>query len=211
MKPIIGNFNSSDYVAIQLDDTFLKQANVDATDPYRLKTEIQRQIVEQNGTIGYGGWLEKRSLYAKNQLFNQQHKRNIHLGYDFWCEEGEAVYAPLGGKIHAIQNNAQEGDYGPTLLLEHNLNSHSLFTLYGHLSLKSLALHQEGDEVKPNELVGYIGDMQVNGNYVPHLHFQLMSSMLEFQGDFPGVCAEIHLPYFLQVVHHPDTILKWLK
>ena len=211
MKPIINNFNLSDYVPVQLDDAFLKKANVDATDPDRLKKEIQRQIIEQKGKIGYGGWLEKRSLYAKNQLFNQQHKRNIHLGYDFWCEKEEPVYAPLSGKIHAIQDNAQEGDYGPTIILEHDLNSHRLFTLYGHLSLTSLAIHHKGDEIKSNELVGYIGDTGVNGNYVPHLHFQLMSSMLEFQGDFPGVCAEVHLPYFLKVVHHPDTLLKWIK
>ena len=211
MKPIIRNSHSSDYVPVQLDDAFLKQQNVDATDDELLKKEIQRQVDRQNGKIGYGGWLEKRSLYAKNQLFNQQYKRNIHLGYDFWCEQGEAVIAPLDGRVHAIKNNAQKGDYGPTIILRHDLNSQQIFTLYGHLSSESLVLHQEGDEIKANDVIGYVGDMQVNGNYIPHLHFQLMSSMLKFQGDFPGVAADIHLPYFLQIVHHPDIVLKWLK
>ena len=210
MKSIIRNFHSSDYVPIQLHDTFLKQQEVDATNHDRLKKEIQRQVDQQNGKIGYGGWLEKRSLYAKDPLFNQQQKRNIHLGYDFWCEAGEAVIAPLDGKILSVKNNAQKGDYGPTIILEHHLGHQKIYTLYGHLSLESLSIYQKGDKIKADDVVGFIGELQVNGNYVPHLHFQLMSSMLKYQRDFPGVAAESHLPYYLQVVHHPDVILKWM-
>lgn len=211
MKSIIRNFHSSDYVPIQLNDTFLKQKKVDTTDHDRLKKEIQRQVDQQKGKIGYGGWLEKRSLYAKNPLFDQQQKRNIHVGYDFWCEDGETVISPLDGKILSLKNNAQKGDYGPTIIIEHNLNYQKIYTLYGHLSIESLSIHQTGDEIKANEVVGFIGEMQVNGNYVPHLHFQLMSSMLLYQGDFPGVVAASHLPYYMQFVHHPDIVLKWLR
>lgn len=210
MKSIICNFHSFDYVPVRLNDAFLKQQNIDASNNDQLKKEIQRQINQQNGKIGYGGWLEKRSLYAKNKLFNQQPKRNIHLGYDFWCESGSSVITPLDAKVWSLQNNDQNGDYGPTIILRHSKKHLDLYTLYGHLSLESLAIHEVGDEIKAGQELGYIGNIQVNGNYVPHLHFQLMSSLLNYKGDFPGVVAEAHLKDYLKVVHHPDLILKCL-
>lgn len=210
MKSIIRHFHPSDHVPVKLNDDLLKQRQVDATKHDQLKKEIQRQVAAQNGKIGFGGWLEKRSLYAKQALFNKHHKRNVHLGYDFWCDEGEEVTAAMDAKVFSVHNNEGKGDYGPTIILEHDLGGQKLFTLYGHLSRRSLALHDEGKLIKAGDTVGYVGSPAVNGNYVPHLHFQLMSSMLGYELDFPGVAAEMDLNYYLKFVHHPDIILKWI-
>lgn len=209
MKSIIRHFHPSDHVPVKLDDDHLRQLQVDAADHHQLKREIQRQVDVQNGKIGYGGWLEKRSLYANNILFNKRYERNVHLGYDLWCDEGEAVISPWDASVFSVHDNKGKGDYGPTIILEHDMNGQRLFTLYGHLNRESLALHDEDELIKAGDMIGYVGSPAVNGNYVPHLHFQLMSSMLGNKLDFPGVAAERDLAYYLQVVHHPDIILKW--
>jgi len=112
--------------------------------------------------------------------------------------------------VFSVHDNKGKGDYGPTIILEHDMNGQRLFTLYGHLNRESLALHDEDELIKAGDMIGYVGSPAVNGNYVPHLHFQLMSSMLGNKLDFPGVAAERDLAYYLQVVHHPDIILKWI-
>jgi 4-aminobutyrate aminotransferase-like enzyme len=44
-----------------------------------------------------------------------------------------------------------------------------------------------GQIIKKGDVIGWIGDETVNGGWVPHLHLQLITDMLEKQGDFPGV------------------------
>lgn len=210
MKPVIRNFNTTDYVQVKLNDDFLNKQKVDATNHHQLEKEVKRQIQLQNGKVGYGGWLEKRSLYAKNQLFNQTEKRDIHLGYDFWCDAGSEVSAPIDGKVFSIKNNDKTGDYGPTLILEHQVNQNKIYTLYGHLSPDSLQLHKTGDLINAGQFMAYIGERPDNGDYVPHLHFQVMSQMLNFKADFPGVSSTAQLHNYLQVVLHPAVVLSYL-
>ncbi len=210
MKSIISHFHPSDHVPVKLDDDHLRKVQVDATDHQQLKKEIQRQVAAQNGRVGYGGWLEKRSLYANNILFNKQYERNVHLGYDIWCDDAEAVVSPMDASVFSVHDNKGEGDYGPTVILEHDVDGHSLYTLYGHLNRESLALRQKDELIKAGDIIGHVGSSAVNGNYVPHLHFQLMSNMLGYKLDFPGVAAERDLSYYLKSVHHPDIILKWI-
>ncbi|MEM6725481.1 MAG: aminotransferase class III-fold pyridoxal phosphate-dependent enzyme, partial [Bacteroidota bacterium] len=79
---------------------------------------------------------------------------------------------------------------GPTVILEHDYGAASKFwTLYGHLSLKSLDHLQVGDSVEQGQVIAWIGPRTVNGQWPPHLHFQIMLDLLDFEGDFPGVAA----------------------
>jgi murein DD-endopeptidase MepM/ murein hydrolase activator NlpD len=64
----------------------------------------------------------------------------------------------------------------------------NFYTLYGHLSfsLEDLTL---GTVYKKNKSLA-LGDSAVNGDYSPHLHFQVIKNMGAKVGDYPGVCTK---------------------
>lgn len=90
--------------------------------------------------MAFGGYIEGRNIYQRSPIFRngQYPERNIHIGLDLWIEAGTPVLAALDGKIHSFKNNAGLGDYGPTIILEHEIENQKFYTLYGHLSLESI-------------------------------------------------------------------------
>lgn len=97
--------------------------------------------IKRNGKkYGIGGYLENRAIYRRSEVFrtDESEFRNIHLGIDIWTESGAPVYAPLAGKVHSFQDNAGFGNYGATIILEHEVEGKLLFSLYGHLFLSDL-------------------------------------------------------------------------
>ncbi len=96
--------------------------------------------------------------------------------------------APLDGIVHSFAFNNQFGDYGATIILSHQLDGISFYTLYGHLSLASLKNLQDGQSVKQGQVFAEFGIPFENGHWPPHLHFQLILDMGERKGDYPGVC-----------------------
>jgi murein DD-endopeptidase MepM/ murein hydrolase activator NlpD len=66
--------------------------------------------------------------------------------------------------------NAGFGDYGPTIILEHHIET--FYTLYGHLSLDSLDNIEIGTVYKKQQ-IALLGDSAVNGDYSPICIFKL--------------------------------------
>jgi len=56
--------------------------------------------------------------------------------------------------------------------------------------------------------IARVGDAQVNGNWPPHLHFELITDMMGLKGDFPGVCSLEERDKFLDICLDPNLILK---
>lgn len=80
-----------------------------------------------------------------------------------------------------------EKTYGGMIVLQHEEDRNIFFSLYGHLSEDSVLSHSIGNIIAKGEQIGCIGSQYENGNWAPHLHFQLMLSILDFHDDFPGV------------------------
>jgi murein DD-endopeptidase MepM/ murein hydrolase activator NlpD len=174
--------------------------------------EYVNSVLEKSGgRVAYGGYLEKRNLYNTHYKFAVAGSpgRNIHLGLDLWVAAGTPVSAPVGGRVHSFRNNEGMGDYGPTLILLHELAGLRFHTLYGHLSMESLQLYEPGLYFKAGERLGYLGDVEVNGGYAPHLHFQLICDMQGFTGDYPGVCNPDDLENFAENCPDPHLLLKF--
>jgi murein DD-endopeptidase MepM/ murein hydrolase activator NlpD len=154
----------------------LKKVAVSSSE--KLGVFIDNCISDKESKIGFGGYLEKRNIYKRSDYFNNhtqpKDERNIHLGIDFWTEEGTSVHALLDGEIHSFQNNPNFGDYGPTIILEHKIGERTFYSLYGHLSLASIEGICIKDKVKKGEVIAQLGGAEVNGDYPPHLHFQLI-------------------------------------
>ncbi len=171
---------------------------------------IADQLFEQRASVGLGRYNEARACYQAHQFSCANgNQRTIHLGLDLFLEPGIPVKAPLPGKIHSVQDNAQAQDYGPTVILEHRIEDHELsfYTLYGHLGRESIANLKCGQSVEAGETIGAIGIPFENGGWPPHLHFQVMLDLLGDTGNFPGVADPDHVSTWLDLCPNPAAIL----
>lgn len=134
--------------------------------------------------------------------------RRLHLGTDIWGKTFTKVMAPLNGIVHSFAFNNGFGNYGATIVLTHNLEGHTFHTLYGHLSLNSLKNLQEGQNVKKGDVFAEFGPPAENGQWPPHLHFQIIIDMQGLKGDYPGVCAFSEREKWLVNCPDPDLILN---
>lgn len=194
---------------LSIHNTELKAINVSSSDD--LKNFIWMHLKNHNAKVAYGGYIEQRVIYQRSTYFNQANpetERNIHLGLDLWIAAGTPIYAPLEGSVHSFKNNTNYGDYGPTILLKHHIDSHIFYTLYGHLSLVSIEGLEVGVDIKQGEQIATLGTAEVNGDYPPHLHFQIIKDIESYQGDYPGVSNRIDLEFYKQNCPDPNLLLK---
>lgn len=200
----------SAYVALDLsvENQKLLKHNLQTSDDF--ETYITNYLNQHQASIAYGGYNETRNLYKRSAVFNNSEveERNIHIGLDLWTVANAPILAALDGCIHSFQYNDNLGDYGPTILLEHQLNSHQFYTLYGHLSLESIKNISKGQMVKKGETIATLGNASVNGDYAPHLHFQIIKDIENKEGDYPGVCSKSTLDYYLSNCPDPNLLLK---
>jgi murein DD-endopeptidase MepM/ murein hydrolase activator NlpD len=172
---------------------------------------IDNFLQKNNKTVAFGGYLEKRNIYKRSTCFNQENKdeeRNIHLGVDLWIAAGTKIVTPLDATLHSFNNNTNFGDYGPTIILKHTIKDEEFFTLYGHLSVASLNNLKMDQPFKAGACIATLGDATVNGDYAPHLHFQIIRDLETYFGDYPGVCSKKNLDKFIKNCPDPNTILK---
>ena len=173
---------------------------------------IDDKIVRNNCKYAVGGYMEHRTIYARSTLFDTDiEPRRLHLGVDIWGPEGTSVYSPLPGKIHSFNDNDHFGDYGPTIIVEHDLDGLTLYSLYGHLSRESLEGLIIGSKIGSNEKIGSFGNSKENGQWPPHLHFQLMFDMEGMHGDYAGVCRVSEKEKHLKNIPDPQLILGFPK
>lgn len=157
-----------------------------------------------------GGYLEKRALYTSDiyNANNSLEKRNIHLGIDFWLPENTPVHSLFDGKVVcSIHQNDFKG-YGGFVILEHQFESIKFYTLYGHLSKSYVDKLNSGDLIKKHEEIGKLGNYEENGKWVPHLHFQIMHSLLDYKDDFPGVVLESEIDFWKKICPNPNLLFK---
>lgn len=153
---------------------------------------IERQLKAANAAYAFGGYGEPRPFYLAPQYQqpgnNGPRWRSVHLGIDLWAPAGTPVLAPMDGTIHGLADNQGAGNYGPTAILRHQLaDGLEVFTLYGHLSRRSMANLQKGQAIAKGTAFAEYGQPDENGYWPPHLHYQWILDMLGFEDDFPGV------------------------
>ncbi len=171
---------------------------------------VTRTLQQNNCRYGIGGYFENRTLYARSSHFNTADEpRRLHLGVDIWAEAGTPVYSPFAGKIHSFQDNNNFGDYGPTIILEYFFYGIKFYALFGHLNRKSLEGLYSGKIIQQNEKLAEFGSAEENGNWPPHLHFQLMFDLEGNSGDYPGVCKLSEKGKYLQNTLDPNLILRF--
>lgn len=194
VKTPIVPFNEKEERFIEMDFT---SANTTLTaailaDTSSFSAYITKHLQDANARYGIGGYNEYREIYSRSAVFDSgdsaAEPRRLHLGIDIWGNAGTEVRAPLKGKVHSYAFNDHFGDYGATIILMHEIKGTSFHSLYGHLSLADLKGLYEGMPVTEGQIIAHFGKPHENGEWPPHLHFQLIIDMEGKSGDYPGVC-----------------------
>jgi peptidoglycan LD-endopeptidase LytH len=200
-------------------DTLIKMdftdANKDLTQTIIEDVNLYSSYVEQclknaGAKYGIGGYAEQRTVYNRSRMFDAvdgTEPRTLHLGIDIWGKAGTPVFAPLGGMVHSFKFNDQYGDYGATIVLLHQLDGHSFYTLYGHLSIKDLAI-EDGQYINRGQEFAHFGIPEENGYWPPHLHFQIIYNIELKEGDYPGVCKMSERDFYLNNCPDGNLILQ---
>jgi hypothetical protein len=198
------------YVCLNLSKDNEELFGLEITNYTVCQNYIDRVLQDSHGLIAYGGYLEERNLYNDKEGFSDSTKpiRNIHLGIDYWCAALTKVIVPIKGVVHSFKNNNVAGDYGPTIILKHILGIHTFYTLYGHLTEDSLDGLFINKEFKAGDSIGRLGTPDINVNYAPHLHFQIIRDLEGNVGDYPGVCAKAQLSFYQENCPDPNILMK---
>ncbi|QJW91342.1 peptidoglycan DD-metalloendopeptidase family protein [Spirosoma taeanense] len=204
------DFKRDPYLILDFSASNPELTSLNLTNTARFTDYVFGKLKAAGAKIGVGGYNEHRVIYRRSQHFQQtsEQPREIHLGIDLWADAETPVFAPLAGVVHSFQDNANFGDYGPTIILEHLVAGKPLYSLYGHLTRSSLDGLSEGKEIKTGEPFAAIGPYPENGDWPPHLHFQLMNDLLGMKGDFPGVCSLADRAKFLTICPNPNDLLQ---
>lgn len=203
LYPVMGDFSIGNMTPI--DISVVKLSNFKSLDEMDdiLDSYINDFQSQSNVTYAYGGYLEKRGLYAASPHFYSSEMRDIHLGVDVWAEAHTPIYAPYDCKIHSYKYNKKRTDYGHCLILK----SQDYHILFGHLSPSYLKLLAGLKNVKKGQLIGHIGEKNTNGGWTPHLHLQLIKDIGDYNGDYPGVCAISNLDFYVRNCPNPTFLL----
>jgi 4-aminobutyrate aminotransferase-like enzyme/Ser/Thr protein kinase RdoA (MazF antagonist) len=185
----------------------LEVPNPDAyRNPARMTAQLWAQMAEANVEVAIGGYNIAR--LTPSEGFGDAEQRSIHTGLDVFLEAGSPVFAPFEGTVHSFANNTARYDYGPCIVLEHKVSGLVFWTLYGHLSVESLAGIEVGATVGKGEQIGQIGSLTVNGGWPPHLHFQIVTDMLDRRGDYPGACVPSQRDVWLSLSPDPNLVAR---
>jgi 4-aminobutyrate aminotransferase-like enzyme/Ser/Thr protein kinase RdoA (MazF antagonist) len=184
--------------------------------PAKLTKRLFDQMLEKHARVGVGRYLEPRIIYANDDFVvlgeNGPERRTMHMAHDYFLEAGEPVFAPIAGTVHSFQDNTAELDFGPCIILEHQVSHRgqtiTFYTLYGHLTRTSLEGLQVGQAIAVNQKIAEIGPYPENGNWPPHLHFQVITDLLGQRGEFPGVARPSELAVRKSISLDPNLIAQ---
>ncbi|MEJ2679711.1 MAG: phosphotransferase, partial [Gemmatimonadota bacterium] len=165
---------------------------------------------DEDAVLGIGRYDEARRWYTSDAFRTETDEgpewRTVHLGIDLFMPEGTPVLAPLDGTVASVRDNAGRLDYGPTVLLRHEAGDAAFYTLYGHLAPDALEL-DVGRTVRRGQRIAAIGAPPGNGDWAPHLHLQIVTDMLGYDGTFPGVARPSERAVWCSVSPDPNLLL----
>jgi 4-aminobutyrate aminotransferase-like enzyme len=183
----------------------------DTDDTEQFTRRVFRRMEDDGVTLGIGRYLEPRAFYLtdifEGRPGDPRERRTVHIGIDVFDEAGAVVQAPLSGRVKWVRDNGSGLDYGPTIVLEHDGPSGPFWTLYGHLERASVAGLEEGNAVEAGQAIARIGPFPENGDWPPHLHFQILTDLLDFDGQFPGVALPRERSVWSGFCPDPNLIL----
>lgn len=197
--------------AAEVQDWSLGATDFDPIDPDDLATTRQTLMNRLTNGLPFaiGRYGENRDVYRGEMFIDENgRRRTVHLGVDLFALPGTAVYAALDGIVVHVAVNDAPLDYGPVVVIEHRTDTGTPFwTLYGHLDPRSTCRLRCGDSVERGGVIASIGDTLENGGWPPHLHFSVLTALLDQGADIPGVASIEDFDLWSSISLDPNLVL----
>ena len=202
--------NKMEKIDLSVSTKFIEPSELGDLEVFQYKIEkLQEKFPDK---ILAGGYLEPRAIYTTDKYGKSgnsgNENRTIHIGLDFWLPSKTPVHAMFDGEVVIAINDAGEKEYGGLVVLKHKTKNFDFFTLYGHNSVKSATKHSVGDKIKKGDKISELGNYPENGNWPPHLHFQIMLSIMDYKIDFPGVMYYNQIEIWKEICPDPNLLFK---
>jgi hypothetical protein len=164
-----------------LDLTSMSGADQLASEEERMERRAGKKSPPQElKGFAVGRYDENRAKLYSSALFDDTSNtidgfagaRTVHIGIDLDGPLGTKVFSFANGIVHKVGYNAELGDYGNVIVIEHSLrhgddggSERKIYALYGHLDGKSTKGKKEGQKIKKGQLLGRMGDIHENGGW----------------------------------------------
>ena len=193
--------------------SLLLETPVAPDDLPRFSRKLFGRLEEAGVRVGVGRYDEARLLYGAPGFLAEGNDRDmprtIHIGLDLFVEAGTPVLAPIPGVVESVRDNGMNRDYGPTVILRHEPAGGPVFhTLYGHLAREIPAEVRPGARIDRSQPIATVGALDVNGGWPPHLHFQIISDLLDREGEFPGVARPDQRVLWKSLAPDPNLVAR---
>ncbi|MDE8603116.1 aminotransferase class III-fold pyridoxal phosphate-dependent enzyme [Marinomonas sp. RSW2] len=167
----------------------------------------------QEESIWLGYYNEPRLIYTEDAFrkgpYKASNRRTVHLGVDVFAPATTLVYTPLDSKVVCSESSDVYLDYGGMVILSHLSDDGDCFyTLYGHLDPTSINHLVPGQLLSSGTAFAKLGDVDVNGGWNPHLHFQLALSLEGIGHDWPGAADPDELVLWNAIFPNPASLLN---
>jgi len=177
-----------------------------------LTGRIEQAIQAVDASIGIGRYNESRYFHLAHNLIEGEYTGNeipsIHLGIDLFVPFNSPVFAPLEGIVVGVTDKSSHQGLSTFVLLEHKSGLHPTFyTLYRNLSRSSIIALKVGLLISKGEKFAETGPQVVNERMPPHLHFQIITDLLDLNSSFPDFVSPSHLNVWKSFCPDPNLIL----
>lgn len=122
---------------------------------------------------GIGRYLEERKSLLRAYPNIIEEERYYHLGLDIIVPYDTPMYAPLDAEVYKTGKETTVGNYGGYIILKHDINGVTFYSLYGHL--KTPHVVSPGEKIKAGQKFAHIGQESDSGGWFCHVHLQILT------------------------------------
>lgn len=137
------------------------------------QARVSGEILASGKCWGMGRYLEERAQLLRHYPQMIREGRVIHAGVDVVVPAGTALCAPLEGTVHLTGFEDGLGNYGGYVVLRHERERTTVFTLYGHLDRRHGV--RCGQVVRAGDQIGMVGGGEDSGGWFTHVHLQVIT------------------------------------
>ena len=184
----------SQLVPKEEQEDFIRERRREKAESSSLKSDENGNANPSSNTSMYtiGKYDENRVNLYSSEMFQDEENaidgfsgaRTLHIGIDLGADVGTEVFSFWHGHVHSVGYNADLGDYGYVIVVEYDLSDlisaednmrrkqsckvdgkNKIWALFGHLDSSTIQLNHEGKQIKRGEVLGHLGDVDVNGGW----------------------------------------------